>query len=67
MSPLFILIFSHTSIASPVDLYGFGGANIGRGGGGVAIVEDSTAPMLNPAGLSFIDRPELLLLSLIHI
>ena len=54
-------MFSHASIASPVDLYGFGGANIGRGGGGVAIVEDSTAPMLNPAGLSFIDRPEILL------
>jgi long-subunit fatty acid transport protein len=61
MSPLYLALLWQSSLASPVDLYGFGGANIGRGGGGIAIVEDSTAAMLNPAGLSFIDRPELLL------
>jgi len=61
MTHTLLLILAQVSQASPVDLYGFGAANIGRGGGGVAIVEDSTAPMLNPAGLSFLDRPELLM------
>lgn len=43
--------------ATAPDLFGHGARWMGAGGGGVAIVDDGTAALLNPAGLSRIRRP----------
>lgn len=43
--------------ASGPDYFGIGGKWQGMGGGGVAVVDDGTASMLNPAGLARIRRP----------
>jgi long-subunit fatty acid transport protein len=55
-----ILLLLSTALASPAEFYGFGGASIGQGGGGVANVADTSAAFLNPAGLSHMERPEIL-------
>lgn len=43
--------------ATVPDRYGFGGAAMGRGGGGVAVARDGVAMFLNPAGLARTRRP----------
>jgi len=47
-----------TALAGPIDLYGIGGAQIGRGGGGVAILDEPAGVFLNPAALVRMKRPE---------
>ncbi|MEC7242816.1 MAG: outer membrane protein transport protein [Myxococcota bacterium] len=58
MGSVFFLI--STALASPTDFYGFGGQSIAQGGGGVASISGSAAAFLNPAGLTGLDRPEVL-------
>jgi long-subunit fatty acid transport protein len=53
-----LLLLSLNAQANPTDLYGFGAEGMGRGQGGVAFVRDASAPMLNPAGLAYVRRPE---------
>ena len=55
---LFLLALLPVAQASPADLYGFGGRTIGRGGGGVALVADPDAALLNPSGLAGVQQPE---------
>jgi hypothetical protein len=45
--------------AGAVDLYGFGARSMGRGGGGVARVDDSAGVFINPAGLARMDTADL--------
>ncbi len=45
--------------AGPVDIWGFGADHMGRGGGGVALVDRPAGLFLNPAGLIHMDGPEL--------
>ena len=45
--------------AGAIDLVGFGAKSMGRGGGGVARVDDSTGLFVNPAGLSRMKTPDL--------
>ena len=54
------LLAATTALASPTDFYGFGGQSIGQGGGGVASITGSASAFLNPAGLTGLDRPEVL-------
>lgn len=46
-----------TALATVPDMYGAGGRLIAMGGGGVAIVDDGSAALVNPAGLFQIRRP----------
>lgn len=45
--------------AGAVDLYGFGARSMGRGGGGIARVHDSTGVFTNPAGLARMEHADL--------
>ncbi len=45
--------------AGAVDVYGFGARSMGRGGGGVARVNDSTGVFINPAGLSRMEKADI--------
>lgn len=45
------------ALATVPDSYGAGGRLIAMGGGGVAVVEDGAASLVNPAGLYRIRRP----------
>lgn len=47
------------ALAGPVDLWGFGADHMGRGGGGVALVDRPAGLFLNPAGLIHMEGPEL--------
>ncbi|MCB9791733.1 MAG: outer membrane protein transport protein [Alphaproteobacteria bacterium] len=49
---LSVSLICPAALASPADIVGFGAAQIGRGGGGVALPGDGGSAMLNPAGLS---------------
>jgi len=57
---MLLFFLTSSALASPADFYGFGGASIGQAGGGVASVSDTSATFLNPAGLSNMERPEIL-------
>lgn len=48
-----------TAHAGPVDLWGFGADHMGRGGGGVALVDRPAGLFLNPAGLTAMQGAEL--------
>jgi hypothetical protein len=52
-----LVLLSSPALANGPDLFGTGGASMGSGGGGVAMVEDGTASWLNPGGLGRIRRP----------
>ncbi len=54
---LALLLAAGPAQASGPDYFGLGGRWQGMGGGGVAVVDDGTSAMLNPAGLSRIRRP----------
>ncbi|MBT3220396.1 MAG: hypothetical protein HN348_15020, partial [Proteobacteria bacterium] len=43
--------------ATVPDKFGIGARSMGSGGGGVALVNDGTAALLNPAGLAQVRRP----------
>jgi len=43
--------------ATVPDTFGLGGRYLGMGGGGVALVDDGPAAMMNPAGLSRMHQP----------
>lgn len=45
------------AFATVPDTFGMGAEQIGRGGGGVAQVDDGAAALMNPAGLARIRRP----------
>lgn len=45
--------------AGALDIYGFGARSMGRGGGGVARVDDSTGVFVNPAGLARMESADL--------
>lgn len=61
-SAAFIAALAYGSLEAPAhatvpDMYGAGGRLIAMGGGGVAIVDDGAAALVNPAGLFQIRRP----------
>lgn len=56
MSALLLLVAASAQASGP-DYFGVGGAWQGMGGGGVAVVDDGTSALVNPAGLSRIRRP----------
>lgn len=58
MLPLAGLTLTSVAQAGPNDLYGFGAPAIGRGGGGVAIVDDPAGVFLNPAALVRMPEPK---------
>ncbi|NOY26785.1 MAG: hypothetical protein GXP62_13010 [Oligoflexia bacterium] len=47
-----LLLWVGAALAGPVDLIGFGSPAIGRGGGGVALVDGAQGVFRNPAGLA---------------
>ena len=54
---LALIVAASPASASGPDYFGIGGRWQGAGGGGVAVVDDGTAAMSNPAGLARIRRP----------
>lgn len=55
---MILIVYSGTSFAAFEDI-GIGARPFGMGGAFVAMADDANAPMYNPAGISFIKKPEL--------
>ncbi|MCB9688886.1 MAG: outer membrane protein transport protein [Alphaproteobacteria bacterium] len=54
---MLLALLAGPAAATVPDIVGLGARWQGAGGGGVAVVEDGTAALLNPAGLSRVRRP----------
>jgi long-subunit fatty acid transport protein len=64
---LLLSLIAAAAWATVPDSYGPGARLIGMGGGGVAVVEDGAAALVNPAGLYRIRRPTVAVgVSLVH-